>query len=112
MVKKNIMKKTFTKYLTLLAVYLVLSRLLNSFAFKVYYNFAENPDLTPTIMGQIQLIINGIANLFGFIIALVMFVETKNRKYLEWLIFLMTIFYPSIGVAFFLIYRFQMKYEA
>jgi len=101
------MKKIFTKYLILITIYLISSHLLFSLGFKIYYNIVENPeDISSNAFNMFDMIISSISALLKIVIAIFLIVDLKRKRLLEWLIVIIAILYPSIGVGFFLLHRF------
>lgn len=105
MVEYSTIRKDFTKYTIILIVYFLISGFFHSFIFKLYFNFVENPELTPYNLNMIQTIISGISAFFGLGVAIFMIIDIKKKKILEWLIIIITIFYPAIGIVLFILNR-------
>lgn len=109
-------KKLITKYLILLLVYIGLLRFVMPYSLKLYYTVVKEPmgstkfiDFFDSFIGLITLLIN-----LAFVIF--MLIDAKKKSLIDWLIILITLFSPEVGIALFIVWLIYIdlskKYEA
>lgn len=118
MVKFIVMKisKLILKYSIFLLVIIVIERFAEPYAMKLYYTLHNIPDLMPDTIQQFQSIIMAVNFIFNLFITVLMIFDSKNKRGIDWIIFLITFFYAEAGIPLFLIWQIYKdlnnKYEA
>jgi hypothetical protein len=97
--------KLFLKYSFILLVVIVIKRFVEPYAMKLYYTLHNNPDLMPDTIQQFQSIVMVVNFLFNLIIIILMIFDSKNKKSIDWIIFMITFFYSEAGIPVFLIWQ-------
>lgn len=107
--------KILKKYLALLLVYTVTTRLIFYYGLKLYYTFADNPKMLPGTVQSFQSIVTALELVFNLIIVILMMVDIKAKKLTDWLIILLTLFTVDIGITLLIVWTFYkewaQKYE-
>jgi hypothetical protein len=108
--------KMFKKYLVLLVIYTVTTRLITYYGLRIYYTLADNPKMLPGTVQSFQSIMTALEFVFSLVIVILMTVDIKAKKLTDWLIILLTLFRADIGIPLFLVWVFYkewtQKYEA
>lgn len=108
--------KMFKKYLVLLVIYTVTTRLIAYYGLRIYYTLAESPKMVPGTVQSFQAIMAALEFFFSLVIVILMTVDLKAKKLIDWLIILLTLFRADIGITLFLVWAFYkewtQKYEA
>jgi hypothetical protein len=109
-------KKIFKKYLVLLLLYTVIVRFIGFYGLRLYYTLADNPKLLPTTVQSFQAFVTTIDFALKGLIVILMVVDVKGKKLIDWLIILLTFFNADIGIVLFIVWAFYKewtrKYEA
>jgi heme A synthase len=109
-------KKTLTKYVILLLIYTGIVRFLEPYGFRLYYTLSDNPIGNHLTIQTMQSIMTLITFILNIVIVIFMIIDAKSKKLLDWLIMIMTIFSPEIGIVIFLVWQIYKeiikKYEA
>lgn len=103
-------KKIFKKYLILLLVYTVIVRFVGFYGLRLYYTFAENPKLLPATVQSFQAFITAIEFALKVFIVILMWVDVKGKKLMDWLIILLTFFNADIGIVLFIVWCFYKEW--
>jgi hypothetical protein len=108
--------KMFKKYIALLLIYTVTTRLIGYYGLRLYFTFADNPKMLPGTVQSFQSIMTALEFFFNLVIVVLMIVDVKAKKLTDWLIILLTLFTADIGIALFIVWTFYKewikKYEA
>jgi hypothetical protein len=108
--------KIFKKYSILLLVYTVIGRLIGLYGLRLYYTFVDNPKLLPTTVQSFQAFVTAIEFTLQALVVILMLIDMKHRKLIDWLIILITLFNAEIGIVLFIVWAFYnewtSKYEA
>ena len=104
------------KYSILLLIILMIERFVEPYAMKLYYSINNSPNLMPETIEQFQSIVMSVNFLFNLIIVILMIIDSKNKKSIDWIIFIITFFSSDVGVPIFFIWQIYKdlnnKYEA
>jgi hypothetical protein len=95
-------KKTLTKYIILLLVYIVIERFIEPYGLRLYYSTVEDPIGNPQAVGTIQSIVTLLGFLVNLIFVVFIIIDTKAKKMLDWLIILVTFLSPETGITIFI----------
>jgi len=108
-------KKTLTKYSVLLLIYVVLNRFVNSYGLQIYYTLHSQPEMIPDDIRTIQSAFITITFLFNLILATFILIDSKQKRFIDWLIVIITFFSAETGIVLFLIWQIfkeiNKKYE-
>ena len=109
-------KKLLTKYSILVLIYIVLIRFAQPYGLQLYYTFHSQPDMIPKDVRMIQSAFITITFLSNLILAIFILVDSRQKKFLDWLFVVITFFSAETGIALFLIWQIykelNKKYEA
>jgi hypothetical protein len=109
-------RKMFKKYLALLLIYTVTTRLIGYYGLRLYFTLADNPKMLPGTVQSFQSIVTTLEFVFNLVIVILMIVDIKAKKLTDWLIILLTLFTADIGITLFIVWTFYkewtQKYEA
>ncbi|NOS92440.1 MAG: hypothetical protein HOP30_10995 [Cyclobacteriaceae bacterium] len=106
-------KKIVTKYLIYLLVYVVVVQFIELYWLRLYYTFADNPKLAPTTMATFQAYITILQFVLKVFIVILMWVDVKGAKLIDWLIMAITLFAADIGIVLFIAWTlYQGKLQA
>lgn len=97
--------KLIFKYSFFLLVAIVIERFVEPYAMKLYYTLHNQPDLMPDTIQQFQSIVLVVNFLFNLIIIVLMIFDSKNKKGIDWIIFMITFFFAEAGIPMFLIWQ-------
>ncbi len=98
-------KRFFAKYVTLLLIYIVIVRFVEPYGLKLYYTLADNPISDAQSVQVIQSIMTLIGFVINLIISIIMIVDSKSKKLLDWLIIIVTFFSPECGIVVFILWQ-------
>ena len=104
-------KKVFKKYIILLLVYLVISRVIQPYGLNLYYSSVDNPIGNPNTIELIQSIMTLIGFLINLIFVIFMIIDLKPKKLIDWLIIILSFFSPEIGIILFLLWKYYKLNE-
>jgi len=93
------------KYSILLLIYVVVYYLIYPYGLKIYYSIALEPNFKGETILTIQSIIYTITLLFNLIFAIFVLIDSKQRKLIDWVIVLITLFSVETGIILFLIWQ-------
>jgi hypothetical protein len=99
------------KYGIALIVFELVSRIGLSFAFQLYQTMFSVEEMTRNYMSYSTLIVNLISVLMNLIIAIIILSDMDKKFRLTWIIFVMTLVLPWVGVVFFILSRVVEKSE-
>ena len=109
-------KKLIIKYLILFVAYIIIVRFLEPYGMRLYYSVNSDPNLMPTTVEYIQSVLVAINFLISLTIVIFMIFDSKGKRLIDWLIFLITFFSPEPGLSIFIIWQvykeLSNKYEA
>ncbi len=109
-------QKLLTKYSILLLVYIALVRFAQPYGLKLYYSIYSNPEMMAETVNTIQSIFTTVTFLINLIFVVFILVDSKQKKVVDWLIVVITLFSAETGIALFLIWQIYKelnnKYEA
>ena len=104
------------KYSIFLVIILIIERFVEPYAMKLYYSINDNSNLMPNTIQQFQSIVMSVNFLFNLIIVVLMIIDSKNKKSIDWIIFIITFFSYEVGIPVFFIWQIYKslnnKYEA
>ncbi len=108
--------KLIFKYSIFMLVLVIIERFVQPYAMKMYFSFNNNPDLMPDTIQQFQSIVMTFNFLLNLVITIFMIIDSKNKKGIDWILFIITFFSAEIGIPLFLIWQIykemMIKYEA
>lgn len=99
-------KKVLTKYAVILLVYIILIRFAQPYGLRIYYTLSSDPSMTPETVNTIQAIYSAITFFINLLIVILVAIDSKKKKILDWLILLITFFSVETGICIFLIWQF------
>lgn len=109
-------KKMLTKYSILLLIYIGLIRFAKPYGLQLYYTLHSQPGMMPEDVRVIQSAFITITFLLNLILSILIIVDSKQKKTIDWLIVIITFFSAETGIALFLIWQvykdLNNKYEA
>jgi hypothetical protein len=109
-------EKIFKKYLIILLIYTVIVRFIGFYGLRLYYTLADNPKLLPPTVQSFQAFVTAIEFALKVLVVILMLVDIKGKKLIDWLIILITFFNADIGIILFIVWSFYkewtQKYEA
>lgn len=97
--------KLILKYSICLLFLVIIERFVQPYAMKFYYTIHENPAIMPDTIQQFQSIVMASNFLLSLVITILMIIDSKNKKGIDWIIFIITFFSADIGVLLFLIWQ-------
>lgn len=108
-------KKILTKYLILLLGYSAIVNFIEPYILKIYYTINANPQMSSQTVYTIQSIFTTTNFLINLLISIFIFIDSKNKIVIDWLIILISLINPFGGITLFIIwqiYKDIKKYEA
>jgi hypothetical protein len=99
------LNKLILKYLILFVAYIVLVRFIEPYAMRLYYSVNNDPSLTPASVEYIQSVMVAVNFLISLAIVIFMIFDSKGKKAIDWLIFVITFFSPEPGLSIFIIWQ-------
>jgi hypothetical protein len=110
------LKKLLTKYLVLLLSYTVITRFIEPYAMRLYYTIYNNPQMGSQTIQTIQSISTAFTFLINLVIVILLIIDSKGKKLIDWLIIVISFFSPETGITIFIVWQtykeFIKKYEA
>ena len=73
-------QKLLLKYLILLLVYIFIERFVEPYGLNLYYSYYSNPSMMPETVNSIQSIFTTISFLIRLIFAILILIDSKNKK--------------------------------
>ncbi len=107
-------KKIVTKYLFLLLIYVVVIKFIEIYGLGLYFTFADNPKLAPTTVQEFQAYVAILQFGLKLIVVILMCVDVKAPKRIDWLIMSISFFSLDIGIVLFIawtLYKETMRRE-
>ncbi len=96
--------KLFLKYSVFLLVLVIIERFVEPYAMRFYFSLHKSPNLLPDTVQQFQSIVMIAGFILNLVITIFMIIDSKNKKGIDWIIFIITFFYAEVGVPLFLIW--------
>lgn len=98
------MQKLIKKYSILLFIYVILYYLISPYGFKIYYSLVEEPTMIRETFQTFQSILVAILYFMNLIFAVIVLIDSKEKKIIDWIIILTTLIKIDIGILLFLIW--------
>lgn len=109
-------KKTLLKYVILLLIYTVIVRFLQPYSLEIYYTIIDDPIDNQNTIQTIQSIMALVTFIINIVFVIIMVIDSKSKEILDWLIILITLFSPGIGITIFIVWQIYkeliLKYES
>ena len=104
------LKKAMSKYLIILLVYVLIIRFVQPYGLRLYYTLSNDPDMMVTTHEIVQAIYALITFSLNLIIVILMAIDAKRKKAIDWLILVITFFSVETGICMFFIWQFYKLY--
>ncbi len=98
-------QKLIKKYSILLLIYVVLYYLISPYGFKIYYSLIAEPTMIRETYQTFQSILVTIIYLMNLIFTVIIIIDSKEKKTIDWIIILATLIKVDIGILLFLIWQ-------
>ena len=85
--------KLILKYSICLLFLVIIERFVQPYALKFYFTIHENPEIMPNTIQQFQSIVMALNFLINLIVTIFMIIDSKNKKGVDWIIFIITFFF-------------------
>lgn len=102
---ENLLKK----YSILLLIYVILYYVIQPYGLKIYYSTALQPNFKAETIQVIQSIIYLVTLLVNFIFVIIVFIDSKQKILIDWVILIITLFSVETGLILFLIWQIYKK---
>jgi hypothetical protein len=102
--------KIFRKYLALLLIYTVTTRVIGYYGLRLYYTFSDKPKMLPGTVQSFQSIMTAIELIFNLIIVILIITDIKGKKLIDWLVIILTLFTADIGIVLFIVWTFYKEW--
>ena len=102
-------QKLLVKYIILLLIYVFIVRFVEPYGLNLYYSYYSNPSMMPETVNSIQSIFTAITFFIRLIFAILILVDSKDKKSIDWLIALVTFFSAEIGIVLFMLWQFYKE---
>lgn len=91
-------------------------RFLEPYGMRIYFTLEDSPELLPSTIEHFQSILTAVNFVVSLLIVVLMIIDSKGKKAIDWLIFIVTFFSPEPGLSIFIIWQLYKelsnKYEA
>ncbi|MBK7851304.1 MAG: hypothetical protein IPJ66_09300 [Bacteroidetes bacterium] len=109
-------KKLISKYAVILLVYVILIHFVQPYGLKAYYSAVASSPLTSATVNTIQSYLYALEFTLNLIIMIIVLLDSKQKKAIDFLIALIILFSAETGIILFLIWQIykteKIKYEA
>jgi NADH:ubiquinone oxidoreductase subunit K len=104
-------QKLLTKYAIFLLVYIAIVRFLQPYGINLYYTLRPDPESYIATAKTMQAVLS-VANLFlNLIFVVFIIIDSKNKKAIDWLIAIITLFTAETGIILFLLWQVYKEYK-
>lgn len=98
-------KQIIKKYIILILIYVIFRYLIEPYGFRIYYSVFSEPQMIKETFNTVQSILFLITYLINLVFVIIMFIDSKEKKLIEWLILLITLIRVDIGILLFLMWN-------
>lgn len=98
-------RKLLSKYAFILLIYVILIHFVQPYGLRFYYSLAEGSQITSYTLATIQSFLFALTLLLNLIIMLIVLVDSKQKRLLDFLIAFVILFSAETGVILFLIWQ-------
>ncbi len=98
-------QKLIKKYSILLFIYVLLYYLISPYSFKIYYSLIAEPTMIRETYQTFQSILVAMIYLTNLVFMIIIIIDSKEKKTIDWIIILTTLIKADIGILLFLIWQ-------